>query len=141
MPKEMTVDKLIDAYLKLRNKKEALEASVKQKTEGITKLMTKLEQQLMQQCDEQGVDSFKTEHGTAFLKETDYASVDDWDAVVAFVSGSQAFEFLTKKLNKIAVREYIEENDGELPPGMSYGMRRGLTVKIPTGSKAKTKSK
>jgi hypothetical protein len=137
MTTEMTVDKLIGAYLKLRNKKDSIEAAAKQQTDNIAKLMTKLEQQLLQQCDAQGVDSFKTEHGTAFIKETDYASVEDWDAVIAFIEKNKAYEFLTKKVNKIPVREFIEEHNGEMPPGMSYGVRRGLTVRIPSTSKTK----
>jgi len=133
----MNIDEAIAAYLKLRNKKESMEAELKQKTDSITKLMTKLEQFLMEECDKQGVDSFKTDSGTAFLKEADYASVEDWDAVLEFIEKNKAYEFLTKKVNKIPVREYIEENGGVLPPGMSYGMRRGLSVRIPTGSKKK----
>ena len=133
----MNIDEAIAAYLKLRNKKESMEAELKQKTDSITKLMTKLEQFLMEECDKQGVDSFKTDSGTAFLKEADYASVEDWDAVLEFIEKNKAYEFLTKKVNKIPVREYIEENGGALPPGMTYGMRRGLSVRIPTGSKKK----
>jgi hypothetical protein len=133
----MNIEDAIGAYLKLRNKKESLEAETKQKTDSIGKLMTKLEQFLMEECDKQGVDSFKTNNGTAFLKEADYASVEDWDAVIEFIEKSKSYEFLTKKVNKIAVREYIDENGGALPPGMTYGVRRGLSVRIPTGSKAK----
>ena len=133
----MNIEEAIGAYLKLRNKKDSLEAELKQKTDSITKTMTKLEQFIMQECDKQGVDSFKTDSGTAFLKEADYASVEDWDAVLEFIENTKAYEFLTKKVNKIAVREYIDENGGALPPGMAYGMRRGLTVRIPTRSKQK----
>jgi len=137
--KAMTVDEAIAAFLKLRNKKDSMEAELKQKTDAIAKIMTKLEQYLMVQASEQGVDSFKTEHGTAFIKEADYASVEDWDVVLEFIADKQAYEFLTKKVNKLAVREYIEENDGLMPPGMTYGVRRGIQVRIPTGSKAKNK--
>jgi predicted transcriptional regulator len=135
MSEGITVDKLIAAYLKLRNKKESIEAAAKEQVKDITALMDKLEQQLLKECEEQGVDSFKTEHGTAFIKETDYASVEDWDAVLEFVEKNKAYEFLTKKVNKIPVREFIEEHKGELPPGMSYGVRRGLTVRIPATKK------
>lgn len=133
----MTVDEAISAYLKLRIKKDSMDAATKQKTDAIKKIMTKLEHFLMEKADENGVDSFKTEHGTAFVKETDYASVEDWDKVVEFVTESQQFEFLTKKVNKVAVKEYIEENDGVLPPGMTYGIRKGMSVRIPPNSKTK----
>jgi hypothetical protein len=135
MTDKMTVDKAIENYVKLRIKKQEIENVVKEKTKKIDGLMTKLEHFLMTECAEQNVESFKTEHGTAFIKETDYASVDDWDAVIAFVAQEDAFEFMTKKVNKTAVKEYIEENKMP-PPGMSYGLRKDIQIRVPT-----TKSK
>lgn len=132
MSETMTVDQIIGNYIKLRNKRDSLEAEVKQKTKAISDMMEKLEHKLLQLADDQGVDSFKTEHGTAFIKESDYASVEDWDAVLEFIEKEKAYEFLTKKVNKIPVREYIDTHEGVIPPGMSYGIRRGIQVRIPT---------
>jgi uncharacterized protein YlxP (DUF503 family) len=135
MSNEMTIDQAIESYLKLRDKKAAMEARLKEKTDMLNTVMTKLEHFLMEKANEQGVDSFKTDHGTAFIRETDYANVEDWDAVLDFIEKQKAYEFLTKKVNKIAVREYIEENEGSIPPGMAYGTRRALSVRIPATKK------
>jgi hypothetical protein len=129
---DMTVDQVIGSYIKLRNKRDSIDAEAKQKTKLIGETMMKLEHHLMQLADAQGVDSFKTEHGTAFIKQSDYASVEDWDAVLGFIEGEKAYEFLTRKVNKLAVRDYIDTHEGVIPPGMSYGVRRDIQVRIPS---------
>jgi len=133
--KPMTVDDAIGAYLKLRNKKDSMEAALKQQTDVISGVMKKLEHFLLTAAAEQGVDSFKTEHGTAFIKETDFASVEDWDALLEYVMNTKSFEFLTKKVNKTPVKEFIDANGGELPPGTSYGVQRGIQIRVPANNK------
>ena len=134
---KMTPAQAIESYVKLRNKKAELENSIKDKISKVEGLMTKLEHFLMEECSSQGVDSFKTEYGTAFIKETDYASVDDWDAMIAFVAENNAYEFLTKKVSKSAVVEFIEAHKMP-PPGVSYGKRMDIQVRVPSASKNKS---
>ena len=71
--KDYPVDKLIKAYLLLRNKKEAIEAKVKEEVSGIKEQMAQLENFMQLKADEQGVTQFKTENGTAFLSTVDQA--------------------------------------------------------------------
>ena len=102
----LTVDTVIDTYLKLRNKKESIESETKEKVKGIKENMAKLEGWIKEQADKQGVKSFKTDHGTAFLTTTDFAQVADWDAVLSFIKDNDAFDMLEKRVSKTAVRGY-----------------------------------
>ena len=81
----LTVKKVIEAYLKLRSQKESIESEAKEKVMGIKEQMIKLEAWIKNRADEEGVDSFKTAKGTAFLTTSDYAQVADWDAVLEFI--------------------------------------------------------
>ncbi len=63
----ITVDDVVAAYLKLRNKKEALEAETKDQVKTLKEKMEQFEAWIKEQADAQGVTSFKTKHGTAFL--------------------------------------------------------------------------
>lgn len=126
----LTVDTVIDTYLKLRNKKEAIEAETKDKVAGIKENMAKLEGWIKEQADKQGVKSFKTDHGTAFLTTTDFAQVADWDAVLSFIKDNDAFDMLEKRVSKTAVRGYIEKNK-TVPSGVNYGTRIDVNVRKP----------
>jgi hypothetical protein len=127
----VTVDEVIAAYVKLRTKKDAIEAEAKDRVKGVKEKLEQLEAWLKEKADEQGVTSFKTKHGTAFLTTTDYANVGDWDAVLEFVRENEAFDMLEKRISKIAVRGYIEANK-EVPPGVNYGTKLEVNVRKPS---------
>jgi hypothetical protein len=127
----ITVDAAIGAYMKLRRQKEQVETSVKEQVSEIKAKMDKLEAWVKQKADEQGVTSFKTPHGTAFLTTTDYANVADWDAVLSYIRENDAYDMLEKRISKIAVRGYIEENKS-VPPGVNYGTKLEINIRKPT---------
>jgi hypothetical protein len=124
------VDDVVATYMKLRSQKESMEAEVKDKVSTIKAKMEKLEAWIKEQADVQGVTSFKTKHGTAFLTTTDYANVADWDAVLDFIREQEAFDMLEKRISKIAVRGYIEANKA-VPPGVNYGTKLEINIRKP----------
>lgn len=126
----VNVDDVVATYMKLRSQKEAIEAEVKDRVSGIKAKMEKLEAWIKEQADVQGVTSFKTKHGTAFLTTTDYANVADWDAVLDFIRTQEAFDMLEKRISKIAVRGYIEANKA-VPPGVNYGTKLEVNIRKP----------
>lgn len=127
----VNVDDVVAAYVKLRDKKDSMEAAVKEQTKGLKEKMAQLEAWLKEQADAQGVTSFKTKHGTAFLTTTDYANVADWDAVLNFIRDNEAFDMLEKRVSKIAVRGYIEANKA-VPAGVNYGTKLEINIRKPT---------
>lgn len=131
MTKQLTVDQVIEGYMKLRLKKEAAEAKVKDELSTISQQMVKLETWLQQQAEAQGVTSFKTPHGTAFLQTVDFANVADWDATLNFIRTNDAYDMLERRVSKSAVRAYIDEHK-QVPPGINYGTRINVNVRKPT---------
>jgi hypothetical protein len=127
---KIQISKVIDTYLKLRGDKETIEAEAKEKVSKIKEQMSKIEAYIKEQADEQGVDSFKTGSGTAFLTTTDFAQVADWDATLEFIKDNEAYDLLEKRVSKRAVRGYIEEQK-EVPAGINYGTRIDVNVRRP----------
>ena len=126
----VTVDAVIKKYMKLRSQKEAVEAEIKERVDKIKADMAKLEAFLQAKMDADGLTSFKSEHGTAFLTTTDFANVEDWDAVLRFIREEEAYDMLEKRVSKTAVRGYIEANK-EVPPGIKYGTKLGVNIRKP----------
>ena len=127
----VTVDKVIKKYMALRTEKDRVEAAAKAEVAEIKKTLDKLEAWLMKKADEDGVTSFKTDHGTAFLSTTDFAGVEDWNAVLQFVLENGAWDMLQKSVSKVAVRGYLEEHK-EVPPGIKYGTKLDINIRKPT---------
>jgi len=126
----LTVDQVIAAYIKYRNQKEALEAEIKDQVKELKDKMSKLEAWIKTKADADGVTSFKTAHGTAFVTTNDYANVADWDAVLSFIKENDAYDMLEKRVSKNAVRGYIEQNK-TVPSGVNYGTRIDVNVRKP----------
>jgi hypothetical protein len=127
----VTVDVVIKKYMKLREEKAVVEAEIKERMDAIKANMEKLEAWLKAKLDADGLTSFKTDYGTAFLTTTDFASVENWDAVLRFIREEDAFDMLEKRVSKTAVRGYIEANK-EVPPGIKYGTKLDINVRKPT---------
>lgn len=125
---------VIRTYMKLRDQKAAIEARVKDEVSTLKAKMEKLEAYLKTQMDAQGLTSFKSDYGTAFLTTTDYANVADWDAVIRFIRDNEAYDMLEKRVSKIAVRGYIEQSKA-VPPGINYGTKLEVNIRKP-GAKA-----
>ncbi len=70
---------------------------------------------LMQQ---QGVDSIKTEFGTAYKSQVMAVKMADRDVFLDFVINTDSRQFLTSAVTKEAVKEYLDEHNSALPPGL-----------------------
>jgi hypothetical protein len=126
----LTIDAVIRSYLTLRDQRKQIETDAKNKAAEITTKLDKLEAWIRQQAEAQGVTSFKTTAGTAFLTTTDFANVADWDAVLAHIKANNAYDLLERRVAKAAVRAHIDTS-GDVPPGVNYGTRLDVNVRRP----------
>ena len=126
----ITIDKVIAKYMQLRDEKTKLVADTKALTDAIDANLVKLEQYIKVRANQDGVTSFKTAYGTAFLTTVDFANVADWGAVLTFIKDNEAYDMLQRRVSKEAVRGYIDANK-EVPPGINYGTKLEVNVRKP----------
>lgn len=127
----LTVEQVVAAYIKLRDKKDLVQARADAEVKKLVEDMSRMEVWLREQANAQGVTSFKTAAGTAFLTTVDFAQVADWDAVLKFVKTNDAYDMLERRVSKKAVRGYIEANKS-VPAGINYGTKLEVNVRRPT---------
>lgn len=124
------INKLIDSYVALRDRRRKLEASHKQALEPYKKIMDELGQKLLAIMQATGVDSLTGTGGNAHKITKLSATIKDGTAFRAFVVQNGLFELVDWRANANAVFEYINENNGVPPPGVnpssyvSVGVRR-----------------
>ena len=127
----VTVDEVVAVYVKLRRKKDTVKAEMDAQIDSIKAKMQKLEAWIKERADEDGVTSYKTKHGTAFLTTVDYAQVADWDALLQHILENESYDMFEKRVSKTAVRGYIQHNK-QVPPGVNYGTKLEVNVRKPT---------
>ncbi len=123
----MKIDELLAKYVQLRDKKQELDKAHKEKMAKFTDVMRKIECHLLDYFQDTGVDSVKTEAGTAYRTIRTTATVADRDIFLEFVRDNDAWAFLESRANKSAVEQYLDEHQ-ELPPGVN--VNRIATVNI-----------
>lgn len=127
----LTMDRAVKEYVILRNEKERIDAEAKAAIAEIKEKMAIYEAWIISVGAKDGVKSFKTEFGTASIKDDVSARVSEWDKVLEFIKEGDHYEMLERRISKLAVKAYVEEFN-EIPPGVSYTTIVGVSVRKPT---------
>jgi hypothetical protein len=114
---------MIDGYIKLRDKKEALIEQHRQEIKKYTDVMAQLEGYLRGHLKSQKLSSISCDAGTAFIQRQRSATVADTATFREFIISNSNFDLADFRPKKDAVEGYIEEHDGEGVPGVNFSTR------------------
>ena len=125
----MSIDIVVERYVKLRDRKAELKKAYEKSVEDIDTGLTKLENYLLKQMQEQGAESVRTNAGTAYISKKASATVSDKDAFKNFLAGQDdPFAFIDLKANKPAIEEYSKEHQ-DVPPGINWTVINAVGVR------------
>lgn len=122
------VDTLIAKYTQLREKKAKMDEEHKQRLAPINNALETLEAYILKDFQEKGIESARTEAGTAYISQKSSTSVADKEAFLNFVKQSEAWHLLDVRALKTAVEEYIAVNQ-TLPAGVNISRVIGINVR------------
>src|SRR5262252_3817407 len=112
------LEKMIDSFIKLRDKKEELIEKHKAELKQYNDAMVELEGYLRGHLKSQKLNSISCGAGTAFIQRTRSATVADTAIFREFVISNSNFDLADFRPKKDAVEGYIEEHNGEGVPGV-----------------------
>lgn len=125
----MKISDAVGIYIKLRDKKAQMKAEYQDAVAPVQEKMDKLEAKFLEIMNTTGVDSLKTEHGTAYSSTRTSASVADKDAFFTFVKENNEWPLMEVRASSTAVKQFAEANEGELPPGINYNVERTINIR------------
>jgi len=125
---EGTLATLIDSYIKLRDKKEALVKEQRIEVKKLDEIMEGIESFLRAHLKQQKVQSISSDFGTAFINRQRSATLADTAMFREFVIANGNFDLADFRPKKDAVEAYIEEHGGRLPPGVNFNTREIVLV-------------
>ena len=91
-------------------------------------VLDKIESALLKTFETTGMDSVKTEFGTAYTTERTTASVADKDAFMSFVKSREDWHLMEVRASKTAIQQYKDEHQ-DLPPGVSWRSERVVNIR------------
>ena len=124
----MKLSELIDKYIEIRDKKAQLKAEYDLKKNKMDDALDKIEAVILKTFDASGMDSAKTENGTAYTSRLVTATVADPDIFMQHVIATEAWHMIEKRCSKVGVEQYRAEHD-EVPPGINWREERVVNVR------------
>jgi len=124
----MKLSDAVNLYIKMRDKKAQMKAEFDASVAPLNEKMEKLEAKLLEVFNKTGMDSVKTEFGTAYTTTRVTASVADRDIFMTHVRENDDWALLEVRASKSAVEQY-RENNNDLPPGISMREERVVNVR------------
>lgn len=125
----MKLSEAVSLYIQMRDKKAQMKADFEASVAPLTEKMDKLEAKLLDVFNKTGMDSVKTEFGTAYATTRTTASVADREAFMEYVKANEEWALLEVRTSKTAVEQYRAANDNDLPPGINLREERVVNIR------------
>jgi phage host-nuclease inhibitor protein Gam len=125
----MKLSEAVTLYIQLRDKKAQMKSDFDASVAPINEKMDKLEAKLLDVFNKTGMDSVKTEFGTAYTAVRTTASVADREAFMEFVKANEEWSLIEVRAAKTAIEQFRDNNDNELPPGINIRSERVVNIR------------
>ncbi len=125
----MKLSEAVSLYIQLRDKKAEMKADFDASIAPLNDKMDKLEAKLLDVFNKTGMDSVKTENGTAYTAVRTTASVADREAFMEFVKANEEWSLLEVRASKTAIEQFRDSNNDELPPGVNIRSERVVNIR------------
>ena len=121
--------KLTKAYINIRARRTEIASEFKKEDDGLKEQQDKIKATLLEFCKENNIDSVRTEAGVFYRSQKRRYWTSDWESMHKFILEHEAPEFLEKRLNQTAVKEFLEENPDILPPGLNVQSEYTISIR------------
>lgn len=120
---------LAKIYIQLRDRRAQRKAKYDAEDADDKAKQERIEADLLRRFNEEGIESVRTEFGTAYKTTRRSATVADWDALLnTYIIPNKAWEMLEHRASKTAVEQYRDANNA-LPPGINWSETVVVNVK------------
>ena len=115
----MDISKIAKAYIAIRDKRSEIKKAWEVQDEDLKAKLTLLDGQILKFLQDNKLDSSATEFGTVYRQEEIKAGAADWGAVWEWQKANDAPDLVEKRIAQGFVKKYMQDHEGEIPPGIS----------------------
>jgi len=124
-----SVDELTRTFVRIRDRLKERAAEFKAEEADLKSQLDVIKRALLDYCSENGVESARTAHGTFYRTTKTRYWTGDWGAMHEFVLAHGVPDFLEKRLNQSVVKQFLEDNPEQVPPGLNTDVEYVVTVR------------
>lgn len=124
---EISTQKIIETYIKIRDAKEQRVKEQKQEIKKFDEQLEVLEAELKARCEQAG-GNITTPLGNVRRKLSTQYWTSDWDSLYKFIKEHDAFHLLHQRISNIGMQQFLEENPDLVPPGLNADKKYVISV-------------
>lgn len=133
MDASQNLGRLVQVYTAIRDARTAKRHAWEAADLELETDQDKLKVVMLDILNRTGANSIATDSGTAYKQEKVKPSVADWSAFYDWVlEDKERFEAIEKRIKSTFVKEFMDQNEGALPPGVNVIREYEITVRRPS---------
>lgn len=128
------LDRVVQAYTAIRDARSARKRVWEQEDAQLEAQQTTLRAFLLDHLNRTNTQSVRTTHGTAYRTEKLKPSAADWGAIERWIVDNDAFDLMERRLKATFIKQYMEDHDGAIPPGVNVHREFEVSVRRSNGA-------
>lgn len=129
MTEDISVDRLVAVYIRMRDKRSQLLRDYEEADGEIKEQMQVIEDKLLELCKGIGADSLKTKHGTVIRSVKTRYWTSDWQSMHKFILDHGVPDLLERRISQSALKQMLDENPDLMPPGVNVDSKYAVTIR------------
>ena len=129
MSEQLQADRLVQVYVKMRDKRAALSAAFEAEDNRISAQMDLVEAELLKMCKSIGADSVRTPFGNVYRTVRARYETSDWEHMYKFITEHEVPQLLERRISTTNMKQFLEENPALMPIGMNVNNKYTVTVR------------
>lgn len=129
MVDELTLDKLVRIYMKMRDKLKVLDAEVENVKAQQTEVKTAIKDMIRANGDT--ATGVKTAYGTVSIIQKTRYTTNDWPSFQQFVVENDALDLFEKRIAQKNMAQFLADNKDLVPPGLNTTTEFDVSIRKP----------
>ena len=135
---DITTERLVKTFIRIRDARSKLAKEYAEQDEGMKASLKQVEIELLRRAQEDGVTGFKTKEGTTYTSEDMSVSIADDTVYFDFIRETGDLDFFERRVSVKHLKEYMNEHNGETPPGLNLFRELRMRVRAPKAETTNT---
>lgn len=129
--------KIVQAYSAIRDARAAKRRAFDEADAELEADQQTLRAMMLDLLNKTGAKSIATDYGTVIRSEKIKPSAADWGAIWEWMKQNDGFDIMERRLKATFIKEFMEQNDGAIPPGVNVLREYEISVRRPKSPTAK----
>lgn len=128
---DISLDRVVQAHNAIRDARAAKRKVFDTEDALLEADQHKLKVWMLDILNKTGAKSVVTDQGTVYRREVLKPSAADWGAIWEWAKDNDGFDIVERRLKAGFIKEFMEANEGRLPPGVNVHREFEVSVRRP----------